>query len=94
MSLKDSLLQKLETQTESWSKQIHSLRADAEKKAAKARNDQADAEIQKEFSEKIQALETQIEIARTRLSEVRSSGEDHLESLKNRIDEWLPSNTN
>lgn len=94
MSLKDSLQRKLETQTEHWSKQIDSLRADAETKAAKAKDDQAEAEIQKEFSEKIQSLENQIETARTKFAEIRSSGEDRLEDLKKRIDEWLPSNTN
>ncbi len=94
MSLKDSLQRKLETQTEHWSKQIDKLRSDAEEKAARAKDDQAEAEVQKEFSEKIQSLESQIETARARLSEVRDSGEDQLENLKKRIDEWLPSNTN
>lgn len=94
MSLKDSLLTKLETQTERWSKQIDSLRADAEHKMAKARDDQAEAEIQKEFSEKVQQLEDRIEDARKKLGEVRDSGEDRLQDLKDRIDEWLPSNTN
>jgi DNA-binding transcriptional regulator GbsR (MarR family) len=94
MSLKDSLQRKLETQAEYWSKQIDSLHADAEKRIAKARDDQAEAEIQKEFSERIQALEKQIETARTWLGEVRNSGEDYLENLKKRIDEWLPSNIN
>lgn len=94
MSLKDSLQRKLETQTEHWSKQIDSLRAEAETKMAKAKDDQAEAEVQKEFSEKIQSLEDQIETARTRLSELRDSGEDQLANLKKRIEDWLPSNTN
>jgi DNA-binding transcriptional regulator GbsR (MarR family) len=94
MSLKDSLQRKLETQTEHWSKQIDKLRSDAEEKAARAKDDQAEAEVQKEFSEKIQSLESQIETARARLGEIRESGEDQLENLKKRIDEWLPSNTN
>lgn len=94
MSLKDSLQRKLETQTEHWSKQIDKLRSDAEEKAAQAKDDQAEAEVQKEFSEKIQSLESQIETARAKLSEVKGSGEDQLDNLKKRIDEWLPSNTN
>ncbi|MGM0766859.1 MAG: hypothetical protein ACQEV6_02415 [Pseudomonadota bacterium] len=94
MSLKDSLLNKLETQTERWSKQVDSLRADAEHKMAKAKDEQAEAEIQREFSEKVQKLEDRIEEARQRLGEVRDSGEDQLRNLRERIDEWLPSNTN
>ncbi|KEF31481.1 Putative coiled coil protein [Marinobacter nitratireducens] len=94
MSLKDSLLNKLQTQTEHWSKQIEQLRAEADQKIAKAKDDQAEAEIEKEFSEKIQSLEDQVETARTKLGELRTSGEDQLDDLKKRIEEWLPSNTN
>lgn len=94
MSLKDSLLNKLETQTERWSKQIDSLRADAEHKMAKAKDEQAEAEIQRQFSEKVQQLEDRIEGARQKLGEVRDSGEDQLKNLRERIEEWLPSNTN
>ncbi len=94
MSMKESLLKKLETQTERWSKQIDSLRADAEHKMAKARDEQAEAEIQRQFSEKVQQLEDRIEGARQKLGEVRDSGEDQLKNLRERIEEWLPSNTN
>lgn len=89
MSLKDSLQRKLETQTEHWSKQIDSLRADAENKMAKAKDEQAEAEIQKEFSAKIQSLEEQIDTARSKLGELKDSGEDQLANLKKRIDDWL-----
>ncbi|MBW7470636.1 hypothetical protein QQF73_05605 [Marinobacter sp. M216] len=94
MSVRESLLTKLQTQTERWSKQIDQVRAEAEAKMAKAEDDKAEAEIQREFSEKIQSLEDQIETARARLGELRDSGEDQLDNLKRRIDEWLPSNTN
>lgn len=94
MSMKESLLKKLETQTERWSKQIDSLRADAEHKMAKAKDEQAEAEIQRQFSEKVQQLEDRIEGARQKLGEVRDSGEDQLKNLRERIEEWLPSNTN
>ena len=66
MSLKESLQKKLETQTEYWSKQIDSLRAEADEKMAKAKDDQAEAEIQREFSERIQAVEDHIETARSK----------------------------
>lgn len=94
MSLKESLQKKLETQTEYWSKQIQSLQADAEERMAKARDDQAEAEIQKDFSERIRTLENRIEEARRKISELRDSGGDQLEDLKARIDEWLPSGKN
>lgn len=94
MSLKESLQQKLETQTEHWSKRVQALQAEADEKMAKAKDDQAEAQIQKEMSEKIETLENQIEEARQKLSEIRDSGEDKLEQLKATIDDWLPSNTN
>ena len=89
MSLKDSLQQKLETQTEHWSKQVQALQAEADEKMAKAKDDQAEAQIQKEMSEKIESLENQIEEARVKLSEIKDSGEDKLSELKATIEDWL-----
>lgn len=89
MSLKDSLQKKLETQTDYWRKQIKSLQADAEERMAKAEDERAEAKIQKEFSERIQQLENQMDEARKKMSEIRDSGEDHLNKLKGRIDDWL-----
>jgi GTP1/Obg family GTP-binding protein len=89
MSLKDSLQKKLETQAEYWNKQIKSLQADAEERMAKAKDDQAEARIQKEFSERIQDLEKRVEEARNKISEVRDAGEAHLNKFKDRIDDWL-----
>jgi GTP1/Obg family GTP-binding protein len=92
--LKDYLQRKQETQTEHWSKQIESLRAEANEKIAKAKDEEAEAQIQRDFSERIQAMEDQIEAARNKLGELKESGENQLDELKKRIDEWLPSNTN
>jgi peptidoglycan hydrolase CwlO-like protein len=94
MSLKESLQQKLETQTEYWSKQVQALQAEADEKMAKAKDDQAEARIQKEMSEKIESLENQIEEARQKLAEVKDSSEDKLSELTATINDWLPSNTN
>lgn len=94
MSLKESLQQKLETQTEYWSKQIKKLQADAEEKMAKAEDEQAEAKIQKEFSERIQDLQKQVDEARSKISELRDSGEDQLNDLKNKIESWLPGRKN
>ena len=92
MSLKDSLQQKRETQADLWSKQVESLRAQAEEKMAKAKDEESEAEVQREFSEKIQALEAQIDTAKSKMSELKDSSEDQLSSLKQRIDDFLSSN--
>ncbi|ROU02115.1 hypothetical protein EB809_01015 [Marinobacter sp. R17] len=94
MSLKDTLMTKLETQTEYWSKQIDSLRAQSEEKMAKAKDEQAEAEIQEDFAKRIQELEDNVESARQKMGELREAGEDRLSDLKKRVEEWLPSNTN
>lgn len=89
MSLRESLQKKLETQTEYWSKQVKKLQADAEERMAKAEDEQAEARIQKEFSEHIQDLQKRIDEARNKMSEIRESGEDQLRDLTSRIDKWL-----
>ncbi|PAV25916.1 hypothetical protein C8D92_1081 [Tamilnaduibacter salinus] len=94
MSLKDSIVKKLETQSNAWTKKIDSLRAQAEEKMAKAEDEQAEARIQQEFTEQIQKLEENVEKARTRMNEAKDAGEDKIADLKKRVDEWLPSNTN
>lgn len=94
MSLRDSLVTKLETQTQYWSKQIDSLRAQADEKMAKAKDDQAEAKIQADFARQIQELEDNVETARKKMGELREAGEGHLADLKKRVEEWLPSNTN
>lgn len=94
MSLKDSLLQKLETQSEKWSKQIDNLRSEADARIAEAQDEAAEAEVEREFAEKIKDLEGRVETARQELSNLRDAGEDKLQDLKARIDDWLPSNAN
>ncbi|MDC0661628.1 hypothetical protein [Marinobacter sp. SS21] len=94
MTIKDSLINKLETQAGKWSKQIEALYAESEEKIAKAKDDEAEARIEREFASKIKALEAQIEQSREELKKIVNTGEDKLQDLKDRIDEWLPSNTN
>lgn len=89
MSMKESLLNKLETQRDTWSKQIQRLQADAEERKAKAKDEQAEAEIQKEFSEKIQDLESRLEESRKKLDEVKEASEDRIGELKSSVDNWI-----
>ena len=89
MSLKDTLQKKLETQTDYWSKQIDSLKADAQEKIAKAKDEHAERKIRKDFDKEIDKLEKRIDEAKARMSEIRDSGEEHLKKLKSRIDDWL-----
>lgn len=93
-AMKDSLTQKLESQTLQWSKEIERLRSESEEKMAKAQDQDTEQKIEEEFAREIQSMEDNIELARKKMSELKGSGEDKLDDLKQRIDEWLPSNTN
>ncbi|TGN40105.1 sll1863 family stress response protein [Marinobacter confluentis] len=89
MSLKDTLQKKLETQTDSWSRQIDSLKADARERIAKAKDEHAERQIRKDFDKEIEKLEGRMDEAKKKIAEIRESGEDHLNKLKGRIDDWL-----
>ncbi|MDI9244820.1 hypothetical protein [Marinobacter sp. CHS3-4] len=89
MSLKDRLQRKLETQTDYWSKQIDRLKADAHEKIAKAKDEHAERQIRKDFDKEIKKLEGRIDEAKNKIAEIRESGEEHLNKLKSRIDDWL-----
>ncbi len=89
MSLRDSLSNKLQTQTDYWSRQIDSLKADAREKIAKAKDEHAERQIRKDFDKQIERLEEHMDEARKKMSELRESGEEHLTKLRGRIDDWL-----
>jgi len=89
MSLKDTLQRKLETQSDYWSKQIDSLKADAQERIAKAKDEHAERQIRKDFDKEIEKLEGHIDEAKKKIAEIRDSGEEHLNKLKSRIDNWL-----
>lgn len=89
MSLKDTLQNKLETQTDYWSKQIDSLKADASEKIAKAKDEHAERQIRKDFDKEIEKLEDRMDEARKKISELRDASEDYLDDMKGRIDGWL-----
>jgi len=89
MSLKDTLQKKLETQTDHWSRRIDSLKSDAQEKIAKAKDEHAERQIRKDFDKEIEKLEGHMDEAKKKIAEIRESGEDHLNKLKGRIDDWL-----
>jgi peptidoglycan hydrolase CwlO-like protein len=92
MSLKDSLITKLETQTENWKKEVDRIQAEAEAKKAKAQDKQADADIESQVASKVKDLQKNIEKAQNQLKEVKESGESGLKELRDRIGEELPGN--
>lgn len=89
MSLKDSLINKLERQMEAWEKQVDSMRAKANERMANAENEKASAQIQADFAESIERLEGHIGDARRRMEELREAGESRLSELRKQIDGWL-----
>lgn len=91
MSLKDSLVNKLEQQMDAWEKQVDAMRAKADERVADAENEKASAQIQADFAQGIDRLEGYIGDARKRLDELREAGESHLDDLRKQIDGWLDS---
>ncbi|MBS3805030.1 MAG: hypothetical protein KGY54_10810 [Oleiphilaceae bacterium] len=90
MSLKDSLITKLETQTENWKKEIDRIQAEAEAEKAKAKDKQAEADIESQFAGKVKDLQKNIEEAQEQLKEVKESGTSGLQELWDRIGKQLP----
>lgn len=89
MSLKDSLMNKLERQMDAWEKQVDAMRAKAQERMANAENEKASAQIESDFAESIERLEGHISDARKRLNELREAGEHRLDDLRKQIDGWL-----
>lgn len=89
MSLKDSLINKLERQIDAWEKQVDAMRARAQERMANAENEKASAQIQQDFAEQIQRVENYMRDARKRLDEIREAGEQRLNLLRRQVDDWL-----
>ncbi|SFR52900.1 hypothetical protein SAMN05216203_1169 [Marinobacter daqiaonensis] len=94
MSLKDSLMKKIETQSEYWSKKIEQIRADAEAKKAEAKDQQAEAEIEQKATQQLQGLERQVKEAKSRLQELQEAGEERADEMKDDVESWLARNRN
>lgn len=89
MSLKDTLIQKLETQVDSWESRLETLRAQFNEYKAKAENQQATEELKEKTAKRISDLKEDIDTARTRLEELRASGESRLNELKGKVEDFL-----
>lgn len=77
MSMKEAYEQKLQAQLDEWSAEIDKL---------KARADQAEADAQLEHYKQIENLRTMQDAARSKLAELKNSGDDAWEDLKAGID--------
>ena len=89
MSLKDTLIQKLETQVESWESRLETLRAQFNEYKTKAENEQATEELKAKTAKRISDLKEDIDTARTRLEELRASGESRLNELRGKVEDFL-----
>lgn len=89
MSLKETLIHKLETQVESWESRLETLRAQFNEYKTKAENEQATEELKEKTAKRISDLKDDIDTARTRLEELRASGESHLNELRSKVEDFL-----
>jgi len=89
MSLKDSLIEKLEKQVESWESKLESLKAQANEYRAKAENEKATEELKTKTMQRISDLQEDIDAARKRLAELRESGESRVKEIRGQIEDWL-----
>lgn len=89
MSLKDTLIQKLETQVESWESRLETLRAQFNEYKTRAENEQATEELKEKTAKRISDLKDDIDTARTRLEELRASGESRFNELKSKVEDFL-----
>ncbi|XOZ35042.1 hypothetical protein ACMDCT_07360 [Halomonadaceae bacterium KBTZ08] len=89
MSLKESLVQKLEKQVESWETKLDTLRAQFNEYKVKAENREATEELKEKTAQRIADLQKDIDAARARLEEVRASGESHLNEVRSKVEDFL-----
>lgn len=89
MPLKDTLIQKLEKQVESWEAKLDTLRTQFNEYKVKAENHEATEELKEKTAQRIADLQKDIDAARTKLEEVRASGESHLNEAKSKVEDFL-----
>lgn len=73
MSMKDSYKDKLQAQPDQWSTEIDKLKAEA---------DEAEADVQLELYQEIEALRSMQEEASSKLIDLKDAGEDVWEDMK------------
>lgn len=89
MSLKDNLIEKLETQIDAWDKELDAAKAKAEKKEAQAEAEKSDARLKEEMMDNVRSLQANINEAKKKIQEIREAGEDRVDDFKAQIRDWL-----
>lgn len=89
MSLKDTLIDKLEKQVDSWESKLDTLKAQFNEYKAKAQNDKATDELKEKTKERIGKLQGDIDGARDKLKELRNSGETRFKEIRGQVEDWL-----
>lgn len=88
---KERLTKKLEAQTDYWSQRIEKLRTEAETQKTDAKDDQAQAEIERDFNARIRELENNIDEAKRRTKEIEAASETALDEMERHIEDWIPT---
>lgn len=89
MSIKDNLIEKLESQIDAWDKEVEALKAEAEKKEAEAETEKAGAALKEGVMDNVRALQANINSAKKKIGEIREAGEDRIDEFKSQVNEWL-----
>ena len=89
MSLKETLIQKLDKKVESWESRLDTLKAQFNEYKANAENEKATEELKQKTMQRINDLQEDIDAARKRLSELRESGESRVSEIRGQIEDWL-----
>ena len=89
MSIKDNLINKLESQIDAWDKEIEAAKAEAEKKEAQAETEKASALLKEGIMDDVHSLQKKINAAKQKITEIRNAGEDRLDKFKAQISDWL-----
>ncbi|MGM0451994.1 MAG: hypothetical protein ACQERN_02360 [Thermodesulfobacteriota bacterium] len=89
MSVKDSLIEKLQSRINAWQKEVEEKKAEASREEAEAENQKAEAKLKRKTLDRVHALENNISEARQKIDQLRQAGESQIEDLKRRVDSWL-----
>lgn len=89
MSVKDSLIEKLQSRIGTWQKQVEEKKAEASRQEAEAENQKAEAKLKQETIDQIHALENNISEATQKIDQLRRAGESQIEDLKKQVNSWL-----
>ncbi|MEZ4551454.1 MAG: hypothetical protein R2874_13530 [Desulfobacterales bacterium] len=88
MSIKDNLIEKLESQIDAWDKEVDALKAKAEKKA-EPETEKAGAALKEGIMDNVRSLQANINSAKKKIDDIREAGEDRIDEFKSQVNEWL-----